>query len=961
MTESENPTPEKERSAGQLVVGLGASAGGLEALEEFFDELPADPGMSFVVVTHQSAGKVSLLPELIARHCKMPVVKVEEVTALAVNHVYVQPPGVTLGLLKGEIFTFEPSASSPRPFPIDFFFRSLAQDQRDRAVGIVLSGTGSDGTQGLKEIRAVSGLVMAQDEASARYPGMPHSARVALQLDFVLAPREMARQLLAYRDGTEVGLVHAGMDTEPREAMRRLFVVLRARTGHDFSNYKATTTGRRIARRMNVHQIASPKDYLKYAQANPPELDQLFKELLIGVTSFFRDPEAFEALTNGAFPPVLANKPEDYVLRAWIAGCSTGEEAYSFAMLVREQMDKANSRHAAQIFATDLDPDAVEFARAGIFPEAITSDVSPERLERFFVRENGYYRIKKEIREMVVFAVQDLVEDPAFTKLDFLVCRNLLIYLNSDIQKRLLPLFHYALKPGGVLMLGSSETIGSFSNLFDVIDQKWRIFRRREVPAGTYVADVALGSAFDSSAKEIRGVSTSGRRVESGAVQTAERALLQHLVPPSVIMHENGEIVHIQGRTGLYLEPASGSQASANIYTMAREGLQLELTLAVRSATNTTDEVVHKNVRVKANGHFVRTTLRVRRLAQPESLRGLILVAFERGEEPEPSAEGAPREEGVSGRISDLERELAQSKEFHQRTVEELETTNEELKSANEELQSMNEELQSANEELETSKEEMQSLNEELQTVNVELQSNVEELSRTNDDMKNLLNATDIGTIFLDNDLNIKRHTEQAKRIIRLIASDVGRPIGDIVSNLRYSTLVEDAREVLRTLIFKETEVQGEDGAWYLMRIMPYRTTDNVIDGLVITFVNVTQVRLLQSQTQRLVTALDHSPATVFGQDREFKYEWAYGKVFGHAAVDTTGKTDRELLGADDAERLLAIKRQAISEGTRLRTRVKLGDSNGGGKTYDLYIEPASGNGGGLVGVLTRVDDSEGA
>lgn len=960
MTESENAPPDKEVSAGHLVVGLGASAGGLEALEEFFEALPADPGMSFVVVTHQAPGRVSLLPDLIARHCKMPVVKVEGATALAVNHVYVQPAGVTLGLLKGEIFPFEPSAISPRPFAIDFFFRSLAQDQRDRAVGIVLSGTGSDGTQGLKEIRAVSGLVMAQDEASARYAGMPHSARVALELDYVLAPRDMARQLLAYRDGTDGGLVHAEMDAEPREVMRRLFVVLRARTGHDFSNYKATTTGRRIARRMNVHQIATLKEYLRYAQANPPELDQLFKELLIGVTSFFRDPEAFEALAD-ALPQVLANKPDDYVLRAWIAGCSTGEEAFSFAMLLREHLDRAGSRHTAQIFATDLDPDAVEFARTGVFPDAITSDVSPERLERFFVPENGHYRIKKEIREMVVFAVQDLVEDPAFTKLDFLVCRNLLIYLNADIQKRVIPLFHYALRPGGVLMLGSSETVGSFSHLFEVVDKKWKVFQRREVPAGTYVADVVLGNAFDSSVKELRGGTDATRRVDPQALQAAERALLQHLVPPSVIMRENGEIVHIQGRTGHYLEPASGSQASANIYSMAREGLQLDLTLAVRSAMSTTDEIVHKNVRVKANGHYVSTNLRVKRLTQPEAVRGLILVAFEHGEAPEASADGgAPREEGVNQRVSDVERELSQIKEYHQRTTEELETTNEELKSANEELQSMNEELQSANEELETSKEEMQSLNEELQTVNIELQSKVEDLSRINDDMKNLLNATDIGTIFLDNNLNIKRHTDQAKRIIRLIASDVGRPIGDLVSNLRYSTLVEDAREVLRTLAFKEAEVQGDDGSWYLMRIMPYRTTENVIDGLVITFVNVTQVRLLQSQTERLVTALDRSPATVFGQDRELKYEWAYGKVFGHQAADTTGKTDRDLLGADDGERVLAIKRQAISEGAQSTTRVKLGNSNGGGKTYDLYIQPA-GNGGGLVGVLTRVDDSEGA
>ena len=851
MSEQESGSAAPGRVVEHLVVGLGASAGGLEALEEFFDELPANSGMSFVVVTHQAPGKVSLLPELLARRAKMPVVAALERVALEPNKAYVQPPGMTLGVHRGELYPFEPATDGPKPFPIDFFFRSLAQDLRDRAVGIVLSGTGSDGTNGLKEIRAVSGLVMAQNEASARYPGMPHSASVALHLDYVLAPREMARQLLVFRDGAGDGR-RVLTSVEPREVFGRLFLLLRNRVGHDFSNYKTTTVARRIARRMSVHQIASDHEYLKYVQANPHELEELFKELLIGVTSFFRDPDGFESLVTSAIPLLFGNKPDDYVVRAWVAGCSTGEEAYTLAMLLREYMDAANVRLSVQIFATDLDHDAIEFARAGVYPESIASDVSPARLERFFTLEDACYRVKKELREMVVFAVQDLIGDPAFTKLDFLICRNLLIYLNSDIQKRLIPLFHYALRPGGVLMLGPSETVGAFAHLFEVVDKPWKIFRRREVPAGTYVADVALGTAMDASVRETRGHGAS-RRGEPGGTQIAERALLQHLVPPSVIMHENGEIVHIHGRTGLYLEPATGSQAAANIYTMAREGLQLELTLAVRKASSGSEEVLHHDVKVKSNGHFTRVNLRVQRLAQPEPLRGLFLVAFEELD-PEHTAPlpSAVDDSTTSRRFADLERELAQSKEFHQGTVEELETTNEELKSANEELQSMNEELQSANEELETSKEEMQSLNEELQTVNLELQSKVEELSRTNDDMKNLLNATEIGTIFLDNDLNIKRHTEQAKRIIRLIPSDVGRPIGDIVSNLDYSTLVEDAREVLRTLAFKEAEVRSEDGSWYLMRIMPYRTTDNVIDGLVITFVNVTKVKRLEAKLTRI-------------------------------------------------------------------------------------------------------------
>jgi two-component system, chemotaxis family, CheB/CheR fusion protein len=956
MAEAESSVDLDDRSSGHLIVGLGASAGGLEALEQFFDELPPDPQMSFVVVTHQAPGKVSLLPSLMARHSKMPVVEVKDPVPLEPSRVYVQPPGAILGVLKRELYPMEPNGDGARPFPIDFFFRSLAQDQRDRAVGIVLSGTGSDGTNGLKEIRAVSGLVMAQSEETARYPGMPHSASLALQLDYVLSPREMARQLLAYRDGTAHAIGPVEEKGESRDVMRRLFVLLRSRTGHDFSNYKATTIGRRIARRMGVHQISSVDEYLRFAQANPRELDQLFKELLIGVTSFFRDTEAFEAL-SAAIPAVLASKPDDHVVRAWVTGCSTGEEAFSLAMLLREHFEGANRHNAVQIFATDLDAEAVEFARAGVFPESIASDVSPSRLERFFTAEEGCYRVNKDLREMVVFAVQDLIEDPAFTKLDFVLCRNLLIYLNSEIQKRVIPLFHYALRPGGVLMLGSSETVGTFSHLFETLNKKWKLFRRKEVPVGTYVSNVALGQAMDASLREVRAGMVTARRIEPGA-QIAERAILQHLVPPSVIMHESGEIVHIQGRTGLYLEPASGSQAGANVYGMAREGLQLELALAVRRAAASAEEVFHKNARVKTNGDFTRVNLRVKRLVQPEQLRGLYLVAFEQAESDGSAAESSQLEGSESTRIADLERELSQSKEFHQGTVEELETTNEELKSANEELQSLNEELQSGNEELETSKEEMQSLNEELQTVNMELQDKLEELSRINDDMKNLLNANDIGTIFLDNDLNIKRHTTEAKRIIRVIPSDVGRPVGDLVSNLRYTTLVDDAREVLRTLAFKEAEVQAEDGSWYLMRIMPYRTAQNLIDGLVLTFVDVTKARKLQEQTERLFGALIRSPVGVFAQDNRLQYEWVYGSVFGHLPGDAQGRTDRELLGGQDGELVMAMKREVLERGERARRKILLGNGNGG-KTYNLYVEPVSGDGSGIVGVVTEVTGAD--
>ena len=940
-----------------LIVGLGASAGGLEALEEFFDEVPQDIGMAFVVITHLGPGRVSLLPELIGRHCRLPVVKIDDGMGLQPNQVYVQPPGVTVGLLNGRLHLFEPAEEGPRPLPIDFFFRCLAQDHRERAVGIVLSGTGTDGTYGLREVKAAGGLTIAQDEQSARYPGMPHSASVTVELDYVLPPREMARELLRYVGGPLKHLLGArGEQVESAEIMSRIFVLLRNRTGHDFSHYKATTTGRRIARRMHAHQIESPKDYLRFVQVNPQELDLLFRELLIGVTSFFRDPDAFEALAELGFRSILNDKPEGYVMRCWVAGCSTGEEAYTIAMLLREFMDLASIHVGVQIFATDLDPEAIEHARSAIFPTSIASDVSPKRLERFFVEEDGHYRIRKEVREMVVFATQDVVEDPPFTKLDLLVCRNLLIYLNAEIQKRLIPIFHYSLKPGGILLLGSSETIGSSAPLFEPLDKKWKVFRRKEVPAGTYVTEVPVTFGMDSLERDAA-VLQPARRVEPGIAQTVERALLLHLVPPTVIMHQTGEIVHIQGRTGLYLEPASGPQGNANIYNMAREGLQLELTLAVRQAASSRGEVVHRGVRVRTNGDFTRVDLRVMQLMVPDAMRGLFLVSFTPSD-PVDVQEGAGADADLGTdpeRVQELERELMQAKEVHQTTIEELETANEELKSANEELQSMNEELQSANEELETSKEEMQSLNEELQTVNAELQGKVEELSRANDDMKNLLNSTDIATIFLDNKLNIKRYTEQAKRVIRLIPSDVSRPIGDLVSNLRYTTLTEDAREVLRTLVFKEAEVQSDDGSWYLMRILPYRTMENMIDGLVVTFVNVTKVRGLQEQTRRLLSALSSSATGVCAQDRELRYEWAFGSIFGRWPNEVNGRTDRDLLRDEDSEALGQLKRRVFESGKPAHERVRL-SPQGQAKLFDLYLAPVR-EGEQVIGVTSVITE----
>jgi two-component system CheB/CheR fusion protein len=924
-----------------VVVGMGASAGGLEALQSFFAQMQPDNGLVFVVVTHQSPTRTSLLPMLLAKRTSMPVVEVSDGMRIKANHVYLAPPGRNLVLLNGRLHASDPNEGAPRHLPIDFFFRSLAKEQRERAIGIVLSGTGSDGTIGLKEIKAALGLSVVQAEEDANFAGMPHSAIIGDSPDFILPASDIPGRIVAYVQSMRFMKAHL-LATEDSsvtaDALSQIFLLLRQRTGHDFSAYKESTVRRRIERRMNLHRLASVSEYASHVLAHPSELEALFDELLIGVTSFFRDPEAFESLKL-IFLDFLPSKPNGYPLRLWVAGCSSGEEAYSMAILLHECLEQLNKTMNVQIFATDLDAKAIDRARGGLYPLGIAGDMTAKRLQRFFVQTENGYQVRKEIREMLVFATQNLIEDPPFTKLDMVSCRNLLIYLDAALQRRLFPIFHYVLKPAGLLLLGSSETIGSYGTLFEPLDKKWRLYRRKEVVGGSYVAEIPASVATDV-AGAVAGHAAPPRRADLPLVPLADRLLLRELVPPTVIMRERGDIVHIHGRTGMFLEPAPGPQASANIYNMAREGLQLELAAAVRQAAREGGEVVRRGVGVKSNGMTTTVDLRVSRLQDPEPFRGLFRISFD-----PPRSDGAAAKneseplDVKQSRVLDLERELQYTKEGHQSTIEELETANEELKSTNEELQSTNEELQSANEELETSKEELQSLNEELQTVNIELQGKVEELSRANDDMTNLLNATDIATIFLDNELKIKRHTERATRVIRLIPSDVGRSIGDLVSRLRYRRLVEDAEEVLRTLVFKEIEVQGEgDGKWYLMRMLPYRTVENRIDGLVVTFVDITRVKLLQESEQRLVQALQHSPVGVFGVDAALRFTWASSGVFGREATAIVGKTLDEALGGERVE-VARVVRLALENGTPCRELV---DSvlHGRRVRYDLYVEP---------------------
>jgi two-component system CheB/CheR fusion protein len=952
------------------IVGVGASAGGLEALNLFFSNLQPDSGAAYVVVTHQHAGHVSMMPELLSRHSDMPVREIESGTLVQANRVYVGPPGMYVAMLKGVLQLMPEESREALRMPIDYFFRSLAQDQGEHAVGIVLSGTGSDGSLGLKAIKGASGMSMAQAEDSARYPGMPRSAIATGKVDFVLPVEELPKQLLEYVAGTRSKRTVL-VDDLPEGAgdLRRVMILLRQRTRHDFSNYKMTTIRRRIQRRMNLHGLEDLHDYVRFLQANQAEVDTLFQELLINVTSFFRDPEAFEVLAKEVLPAIVASKADDEVIRVWVPGCSTGEEAYSIAMLLRETMDKLRSHAPVQIFATDLDAEAVETARTARYPEGIVQDISPERLSRFFSRSEHSYQANKDLREMIIFAPQNLLQDPPFTKLDLLSCRNLLIYLDSSLQNRVLPIFHYSLRPKGFLFLGSSESVGSENPLFTPIDKRWKIFRRNEVPANTYSPGftATVGRLGTSPGADPAENLRLGRRSVADAAQQAEHLLLRELVPPTVLCDARGDIVHIHGRTGEFLELAPGPQTGNNLFKMAREGLQLDLAAAVRQAVGSTEDVVHRNVRFQNNGDRLLTDLRVRYLQKPERYSDLTLVSFERvrkvtDDDKSESDQDKPSQDGNSqDRATELLRELQHTKEVHQGTVELLQTSNEELKSTNEELQSTNEELQSTNEELETSKEEMQSLNEELHTVNAELQAKFGELAEVNDDMRNLLNGTDIATIFVDSQLRIKRYTEQVKSIANLIPGDIGRPLSDLVSKLDYEGLIADAKEVLRTLLFREVEVQGSDNRWYQVRIVPYRTTENVIDGLVLTFVDITKVKALMEAKRKMSQLLKSSPVCLFGNDLELRYLWASEPgVLGHSMSEMVGKRDADFLSKDNAEALAVLKKKAVESRSAVRDLIEL-DVKGTVETFDLHVQPTMGGQGrmeGIACVLSAVEDA---
>jgi two-component system, chemotaxis family, CheB/CheR fusion protein len=831
------------------IVGVGASAGGLEALTQFLGALPGNSGIAFVVVQHLDPTHKGMMVELLQRATPMKVVQVRDRMKVDADRVYVIPPNKDMSILHGVLHLLVPTAPRGLRLPIDFFFRSLADDRGERAIGVVLSGMGSDGTLGLRAIKEHAGAVFVQAPASAKFDGMPRSVIDAGLADVVAPVDELAGRLLAYLARAPLtGRTEPELGGKTQSAIEKVCLLLRSQTGHDFSLYKRSTVYRRIERRMGLHQLDSIAAYVRYLQESTQETQLLFKELLIGVTSFFRDPDAWLHLREKVLPALLAERGHASPIRAWVAGCSTGEEAYSLAMAFREAVGQMNASagFSLQIFATDLDKDAIDRARQGQYPANIAADVSPERLRRFFVKQKHGYQVGKEIRESVIFAPQNLIMDPPFTRIDILCCRNLLIYLAPDLQRKVLPLFHYSLNPGGVLFLGSAETIGTATEFFAALDGKARIYRRREMPLRT--DPVELPSSFFHGRRPAPEALPSGPAMHDAARNLqilADQFLLSRYSPAAVLTNDSGDILYISGRTGKYLEPAAG-KANWNVYAMARDGLRYELGGAFRKALSEGHPVTRRGVRVESEADARVVDITVEPIREPRPLQGMVAIVFADAAAP-PEVRLPVRKGRASTALARVEHELGRSREELRTAREEMQTSQEELKSANEELQSTNEELQSTNEELTTAKEETQSLNEELQTLNHELQAKVDELSRTNNDMKNLLDSTDIATLFLDDGLRVRRFTNQMSTIINLIPGDVGRPISDLASDLVYPDLHTEAREVLRTLAFRERPIATRDGRWFSVRIMPYRTLDGRIDGLVITFIDITAAKHLET------------------------------------------------------------------------------------------------------------------
>lgn len=869
------------------IIGIGASAGGLEAFEQFFRNVPENNAMAFILIPHLAPGHPSILTEILQRTTKMPVVEAQDQMVIEPDHVYVIPPNRDMAIFHGTLQLSTPEVARGMRMHIDFFFRSLAEDQTEKAIGIILSGTGTDGTLGLRAILGNGGVSFVQEPSTAKYDGMPTNAVNNGLGTYVLPVEKMPQQLMQYVKTLLCQIIKPRPQMPPEmRALNKIIMLIRSRTGHDFALYKKTTILRRIEQRMTTHAIENMDSYSHYLHEHSSEVVLLFKDFLINVTSFFRDNETFEMLKTDILPRLFANKPENYVFRIWVAGCSTGEEAYSIVILFREYMDESGHEFKVQIYATDIDDDAIAKARSGYYPPNIALDVTPKRLRKFFIKEDSGFRIRKDIREMVIFAIHNVIKDPPFTKLDMVSCRNLLIYLEPELQKRVITICHYAIKPGGILFLSPSESIGS-NELFIPLNNKWKFFEAKAAfsPASRMInGDIhGLNDGLDK-----EHVNVSRPQKEINIAELTRRALLQSYAPASVVTDEKGGILYVHGETGKFLRPAPGN-ASLNIMEMAREGLQLDLRHAIIAACAQKKEIVCKDLVVGTNGGSQSMNLTVRPLSMTGAPGGLLLVSFHEIKPKGKRTRAKKTSELLQpGRVEELEQELLATKENLHSTVEELQASNEELKSTNEEAQSTNEEL-------ETSKEELQSINEELLTVNAELNNKVGELIEIQNDVKNILDNTHIGMIFLDKKLLIKRFTPEVVRVFRLASSDIGRHLGDIKSNIEGYEPVDNAQEVLDSFVQKENVVQTINKDWYLIRLLPYRTTDTVIDGVVMTFIDITErkkvdeIQLARTYSENIVDAIREPLLVLDGELKIISASRSFYETFNVAPQDTVG------------------------------------------------------------------------
>nr|WP_245217520.1 chemotaxis protein CheB [Rheinheimera maricola] len=835
------------------IVGIGASAGGLQPLEQFLSHTPPDSGLAWIVVQHMDPTQKALLTELLQRVTSMKVQQATQGMPVCANQVYVIPPDTELRVHNAALQLTKPKQARGLRLPVDILLQSLADSLAENAIGVILSGMGSDGTLGAQAIKAAGGLIAVQQPASAQFDSMPQAAIASGCVDIIAGAAELPARIqsaIVQMTATPVKMpqtqadADADAEQQPKAAgspLQQIITQLQSHSRHDFSLYKTSTLQRRIERRMAIHNLSDMPQYVAFLASNPQENDLLFKELLIGVTQFFRDTAVWDYLAEHALPALL--QQGDSALRAWCIGCSTGEEAYSLAIVFRQLLEhQPQLRHISlKIFASDLSPDAIAKARRGQYPLTISEQVSPERLQQFFTRHDSYYQINQSIRDMVLFAQHDVILDPPFTRQDLIVCRNLLIYFDSLLQRKLLPLLHYSLRPGGMLLLGSSETVGRSQDLFVPLQAKLRLFQRQEALAKTTRSlPVHSFPPLSTLAKEPLVSTDKTPQPQSDNLQTAaDQVLLQVYAPAAVVLNSTGDIVYISGRTGKYLEPAAG-KANWNFHAMVRETLRLPLAMALQQAQTKAAPLQLHRLPLTNDDTSMQVDVTVQALQEPGALQGMTMIVFR-------DVAAA----NLSQEAEDVDFSLAAVQQQYldeiQSLREETRNSKEKLQSSNEELQSTNEELQSTNEELTTSKEEMQSMNEELQTINTELQAKLDDLALAQSDLQNTLNSVEIAILFLDQQLNVRRYTDRAANIINLRESDLGRPLSDLTSSLQYPALHEDALDTLRTLKFSEKQIPTTDERWFSVRIMPYRRLDNVIDGVVITLVDISATKKLEA------------------------------------------------------------------------------------------------------------------